>query len=41
MMRDTLGFLKKSEEEKKKKEDMKLKAKSDQNEKYKKLSELT
>jgi len=40
-MRDTLGFLKKSEEEKKKKEEMRKKLKSEANEKYKRLNELT
>ena len=40
-MRDTLGFLKKSEDEKKKREEMKLQAKLDTNQKYKKISEIT
>lgn len=39
-MRDTLGFLKISEQEKKKKEEQKLNSKQNQDEKYKKLSEV-
>lgn len=40
-MRDTLGFLKKSEEEKKKREEEKLQTQADKNSKYKALSEIS